>query len=615
MAPRGVYHLLSAMYPRTTPTGHPRGLRSLPRRFQILFGFIAFIITYVILFGTPNRNSIPTVEDLKHPSIPNKLNPFAPIAHKAPPVQANSTRGDSSWFSDWKWHSPFSSTITLDENRALLPPLDDRPIVYTFYDEDTKKSEETLRAENDLLLIWRRAWWAQGFKPVVLGRGEAMQNPLYGAMQRMGIQPELEVEIAKWLAWATMGTGILSNWLALPMAAYDHPELVSLRRGEFLTKITSLDKMQSAIFYGERETIRKTIETIIRKADFKTAKTIMDVLPKDEINVEKSGGAIAYYDGTVLESKYKSVFEDLRKDDKANGLNKLATLINAHLHTTWQNSFSSGIAILKPLPQHTSALVENALDIARNLTQCPLNPLPTSCPPNHRKCTPCTGSGNTIAYHSHYQNKTTLFTIGTVPHPYTLASLHYQQDAITAQTVRRDFKTHDLWLEEVTADLLPAKTSAEARVVRFKEAVAGIHGRHHSLWLTAERERAADLDWLFGFKVPDFPPFDRDRPAAPKGDFAPLSDAEAQAEHALLSKARDVVRSSVHEVVRVRDVLEAWSLADTEAWRFAKAWSARRKVERDVWEQGEKGFAGAEGGRREGWVEEGKKEGKGRWDD
>jgi len=47
-------------------------------------------------------------------------------------------------------------------------------------------------------------------------------------------------------------------------------------------------------------------------------------------------------------------------------------------------------------------------------------------------------------------------------------------------------------------------------------------------------------------------------------------------------------------------VIEAWNLADTEAWRFVRAFGAREVVERAQWEEEEKKFAGGEE-RDKGW--------------
>jgi hypothetical protein len=112
--------------------------------------------------------------------------------------------------------------------------------VYTYYEPtaQAKTNEATKSAEERLLLQWRRAWWAQGFKPIVLGRAEALNNPLYKKVQMMGLQDNIDIELMRWLAWGNMGDGILSNWLAFPMASHESSTLTFLWRGSYplLTK-------------------------------------------------------------------------------------------------------------------------------------------------------------------------------------------------------------------------------------------------------------------------------------------------------------------------------------------------------------------------------------------
>ena len=43
-----------------------------------------------------------------------------------------------------------------------------------------------------------------------------------------------------------------------------------------------------------------------------------------------------------------------------------------------------------------------------------------------------------------------------------------------------------------------------------------------------------------------------------------------------------------------REMVEAWNLADTEAWRFVRAFAAREKSERKRWEKEERKFAGGD---------------------
>jgi hypothetical protein len=608
-----------------------------PRRFQILGILALFIILNLTFFGTPSRDSLPTYEEVadtvKHPQahvpdlgeLPSVPNPFKPSAHK-PPVQANSTSssayGAIEWFSDFKWRNPFSSSVTLDENKALLPPLRERPPIYTYYDVPGKQDKDVAVAENRLILAWRRAWWAQGFKPVVLSRAEAMHHPQYQLFQRMKLDSKIHFEVMRWLAWGHMGGGVLVNWLALPMAEHENPMLSFLRRSEYptLSRVQSLD---NNVFFGERTAVDDAIKKVMNnellknvtanrekliKLANKEGGPVVNLLASKDVAVDSKADGIASYNMATISSKYKTVADKLTNTTQAEGLDLLANLVNSHLHLTWQEQHPEGAAIVKPLPEHTTALMYEATDIARNLTQCPTSPMPKTCPPNRPKCTPCDANkAMKLQEFPEFVNTTKFFTIGTVPHPYTLTSLHYTRDALDSNFLRNKAQ-RDLWIKELTKKSIPAQHTESYRVLQFKELVAAAPA--HSLWLTAERITQDDLDWIFGFTLPQLasnttepssPSKDSElivfpRPAAPK----PIEGQEVpdkiwiEKEEDRLKKAREALQTKDKAVKAVVDAVEQWNLADTEGWRFSRAYSARRRVERKVWEDEEKKFAGSE---------------------
>ncbi|KAF9768935.1 hypothetical protein IL306_013703, partial [Fusarium sp. DS 682] len=171
-----------------------RQRRFVPRRltYLVLVLIVFAYSTFTIL--SPNVAQTDVTEDAAKADAPSKiktsvdgirhslqkgvteLNPFRGPAHP-PPTRAQDSYQGTSWWADWKWSVPFSSSLTLDEDRALLPPLQDRPFIYCYYDATVKKSREEKDADSDLLLTWRRAWWAQGFRPTILGSSEATGNP------------------------------------------------------------------------------------------------------------------------------------------------------------------------------------------------------------------------------------------------------------------------------------------------------------------------------------------------------------------------------------------------------------------------------------------------------
>ena len=117
-----------------------------------------------------------------------------------------------------------------------------------------------------------------------------------------------------------------------------------------------------------------------------------------------------------------------------------------------------------------------------------------------------------------------------------------------------------------------------------------------------------DLDWAFGFSIPrhalksgksETPvPGPERRPPPPKQEFdGPVpSDKQLATQKSLVENARTFIKAgdknSKAPSKALRDSVEAWNLADTEVWRFVRAYNARRQVERRKWEEDEKNFLG-----------------------
>ncbi|KAH8678037.1 hypothetical protein BX600DRAFT_451304 [Xylariales sp. PMI_506] len=597
------------------------GRRIAPRRVSFLFVCLGLFALFTIFITLPN--SIPQgpslsktlaehhvpIPKIKNPFSSSILNPFRAASHP-PPVQKNSTFGESSWYSNWNWLSPFSSSVTLDENRSLLPPLKERPSIYCYYDTTLQREKATKEAESDLLLSWRRAWWSQGFKPIILSAAEAVNNPLYDELQRMEFEPSFKTDMMRWLAWENMGGGILAHHLVFPMGSRDDPLLSFLRRGEY-PSLSRWDSLEDGLFVGTKADITAALTTALRHPETKSAKDLISALPKETFQVDNSASGLAYYSAKIVETKYNKVAEQLLAN-RATGIQSLNFLINAHLHVAWKDTFPKGIAVLKPLPHHTTTMIQPAFDLARWLSQCPDTPMPASCPPNLPKCLPCVSSTPMkISTPSRYKNTTGLYTIGTVPHPYTLATLTSLKTDIDIPWVRRKMD-RDTWLAALTKEFLGTGVSGNARIVTFKEAVAGDFATSHSIWLTAERETVPhDLDWYFGFAIPikgqddgksETPvpgPERRPKPEHDPADGPIPSEEDLAREPALMKRARDIGTSKSRQDVSVRNAIEAWNLADTEAWKFARAFLARSQMERLKWEEEESQYAEGAGSDKE----------------
>lgn len=573
---------LSAAYARPKPP---------PQRVLLYTIIAASIFVAILFFASP---AVPVVQDLR-------LFHHTPI-HK-PPAQKNSTSGDAKWYSDWKWLHPFSFSITQDEDRSVLPPLLTRPPIYTFYDDLAEKDEKIKAAENKLLLLWRRAWWAQGFKPIILGRSEAMMNPLYERIQMHKLHPQMEAEIVRWSAWGQMGTGILANWLALPMGPYDDRLLSHFRRGEY-SKLTRYEGLGTGLYSGEMNAINAAISEALKSPELEKSSSFFDVVKHETIRVDPKPDTVAFYSAQANAEHYKSITTTLA-ENKADGFRDLAQLMTSHLHLTFLNTFTDGFVVLTPYPEHTHLLTEYALALADALRSCPASPVPSSCPPNDPGCMPCSSiSPPPVKRPESYTNGSTLYTIGTVPHPLTLASLLSGKKDITTRHIRRE-TDRDRWLSAVTEKTLGKDLGGVSRIVNLKEIVASDWGVASGLWMTEDPPpEHKDLEYHFGFAIAKF------NVTGPKTDTLPLSKKEKQqvdraytTQKMLIANSKDVIKrkKAKDEKPGVREMVEAWNMADTEAWRFVRAFGARKRMERAQWEEEERAFAGGEEGRPEGW--------------
>uniref|UniRef100_L2GFF0 Uncharacterized protein n=1 Tax=Colletotrichum fructicola (strain Nara gc5) TaxID=1213859 RepID=L2GFF0_COLFN len=561
------------------------------RRISFLLVSISIFAVFSLLFTLPStipsgpslskytdhKFSIPAA--IKNPfSATSRLNPFRTPSH-APPRQQNDTYGESSWWADWKWLSvPFSSSLT-----SLLPPLKTRPPIYCYYDTTIKKPADAKDAESELLLTWRRAWWARGFKPIILSAAEAMKNPLYDELQRnKEMDADLKTDMMRWLAWDNMRGGLLAYHTTLPMGSHEDPLIAYLRRGEY-PQLTRWNNLGNGLFAGAEKDVTAAIKATMASSKLKETKDFVAAASEDTFKIDNFPKAIAYYDVDIIQDKYP------------------------------KNVFSDGIAVLKPLPQHMTHLIDNAWHLADDLSMCPDSPMPGSCPPNNPKCKPCVPAQSMhIATPPRYRNTTSLYTIGTVPHPYTTVLLTNLNDNIEIPWIRRK-SDRDAWLTAITTELMGVGIGSEPRILRFKEAVAGEFATAHSLWLTAEKDLPKDLDWHFGFAIPhnatdgtsETPVPGPERRPQPKHDPADgpvASEEELEKEPPLLKRARDMGKTKDPKDLAVRSAIEAWNLADTEAWKFARAFLARRIVERKEWEDSESQYAGGVGsekGRRQ----------------
>jgi hypothetical protein len=188
-----------------------------------------------------------------------------------------------------------------------------------------------------------------------------------------------------------------------------------------------------------------------------------------------------------------------------------------------------------------------------------------------------------ISQPASFKNTSFLFTIGTLPHPYTLISLQKSSDVVTTPQIRRETE-RDSWLAEVTKEHLGEELGSSSRGTVFKQVVAGEQAAANSLWMTVESLPAAagqslpaelldEFEWQLGFKIPRSGTIDPNTAGDKESvqNKNPSQQGVGQ-EYELIRKAREVMKSKDTNVNKIKAVAEAWNLADTEVWRFVKAY-------------------------------------------
>jgi len=543
----------------------------LPRRLQIAVSLITFVFLVVTFFGSS------TVQK--------------PLRSQSS-LFLQSKTGEVSWIGHRNWQHPFSSTES-NKDEILLPVEESRVSIYTYYDNDVDEEKDVDRA---LLLTWRRAWWAKGFKPIILGPGDAQKHDSFKKVQGLGLEKSMERDLFRWLAWSSSGSGIFTDSLLIPMCEYDHSFMKTLRQGMFGTISKSRGLEEGIISAGVQE-VNQAINALL-VTDLSTQKTVLGALSSKLVQSINPKHSMAFYSTSVIKDKYKVVYEQMVDESiekRIEGKHELRQLIESHLHSTWQQEFPKGIAVINPLPEAMTSLLAPAAYLAGNLTMCLDTPLPSSCPPNMDECNTCTTSKPMImSLNQAYDDKQKVFTLGTVTHPYTLLSL-------TKHALVQDLRwvvtntTRDAYIIAATSGILGKVISSWDRLSFMKDAIASDKGKMQSLWFTVEQDFDVawyeNMSWFFGFPIVK----SLQNPNGSGVDMIGLSDLTNKQTIAqdlkLVKKSTAVIKMKKSSIsTKVNPAVEAWNMADSELWHFTRALQLRERDERWKWEEEDKGF-------------------------
>ncbi|KAL8868111.1 MAG: hypothetical protein Q9174_005208, partial [Haloplaca sp. 1 TL-2023] len=221
------------------------------------------------------------------------------------PVERNQSH--SSWHEDPQWLIKFSDSVTHDPSVPVLPPSLERPPIYAYFDGGAEKDEKVKEAKELLLRTWQRAWWAYGFRPVILGRSVAEKNPLYNQLKTLQMNPTLEADFTRCLAWAQSGAGVLSDWSVYPMGPHDDPLISGLRAGTH-EKLQAYQDFGSSLLAGNALSLQNFLGDALKSPDLSRAKNILELSEANAFFTGPKPKAIAVYNDAILAEKYKSMF-------------------------------------------------------------------------------------------------------------------------------------------------------------------------------------------------------------------------------------------------------------------------------------------------------------------
>lgn len=441
------------------------------------------------------------------------------------------------------------------ERQVDLPPEPVRCPVYTFHDSETKNAAE----ENEVIAVWKKAFWAAGFKPIVLSPEDSQNHILYSVLaEKFGRKRPPEAYL-RWLAWASAGNGLFADWTVIPFIRQArNPTLPWLRQCSF-DSLYRFGSLGTSLLAGSQPDIDTMLTDMI--ATNQTDVNDINSLAEETLTLRPTPSDVVNYSPSLLEEKYQNI-----------STSQLADLINAHLHQSLLLSYPKGIAVVDPVPDVTHILSFPALRLARRLARCPKSPLQDTHSPLHAKAPPCDSIKHEIKLQKSVTNSTSQLNFVTIPHPMTYLWLSQQHSSVDANIVR-DSKRNP-WLGCATAELTPAGVSARKRGSVLKEAIIDRNGHTiANIWEESWNEN--DVSWILGFTLP---------PLSFEDD-----DLEAEGNHkyvnnvTLLSEAKKAVQSWEAKFMRERLYIEAWSMGDTGIWRFVKDWSARNSMARIAW--------------------------------
>ncbi|KAJ8096862.1 hypothetical protein POJ06DRAFT_45417 [Lipomyces tetrasporus] len=542
-------------------------------------------------------------------------------APKPPSKSSLAPAVTNSYIPSLAWQTPFSFSVSsADSDVVVLPQLEDRCPVYTFYDRDMAAAAgRNTTVEERLTAVWRQAFWALGFRPTVLDLSHAQRSPLYKSVDGLNLDGESKIDAMRYLAWSSSPTGVLTTNRVVPMTTWPTENTWTFWRSCQFGPLTTYKDIGSGFIIGSQpalnDYVTKTFASATRAKIVSAASNLFHVEPKTDF--------LAQYSPDFVAKNYKNLPED-----------KLPDLINAHLHSNFLSRFSDGgISILDPFPESAHAIALPSLATATALATCPPVEFEAYCPSNIPNCYKCSVSmrKDFIKTVQVIPDSPSTFAMITIPHPMMSLALSYSTSGIAADFVRRK-SSRDMFVRKVTSEIIKQGAGAPARALQLKRMAAASSELLDARYVSVFESQFALKDclvseyfrWAVGFNfgpsvehiwaeesnkqesiwrrsTSDAISFDalahEIGMCLPAHEYIELQkEAERIVDPIAGGSSRPMSVSTTITAVHdrllntdldrklERSMIEAWNMADAEVWRFVKALNERAAQEEKVWE-------------------------------
>lgn len=482
------------------------------------------------------------------------------------------------------WRKPIVFDPRYSVASTKIPPAHRRCQVSTYID-----SEDERQKVNELLQVWKRAWWAFGFEPVILTRKDCESNPNYSEFNASAdIEVEYKVRNRKLFAWAAHGAGLYADYTAIPATWFDSDDTLELFKSCNFAHPVKYRDTELDLFHADISYAKKIINALLKGST--------DPELVDDLFYEEEQNLIAHYTPDNMEKMF---------DGNEKNVAETANIANAHLHHAFLSKYPKGIAILDP--NGDDALNEPARRLAKRLASCPQFEDSDSCPPtqpnlkmadklqkshvpvrssSERLCgNPCTSKDGISTSPIHTEVTPFLppansgyFSCVGIAHPLSVLTMTEGKADVNANSARkhllRDPTVRALTSGYITSDMV----GIDQRLLLVKDAMYTLPSISNSTWLIWEQEFGQDqvqeelVEWDLGFAM------DEKRPSTRKNnkDSKTVSWIQQLGENAI---GRVIPKKKKLKNDEDKTAIEAWNTGDSEMWKFLSGWLSQRNDE------------------------------------